>query len=535
MSVTTLPPLRIRKLALLLLALAAPPAAAAPTDPVAVELPSDALGAAFVPGARLVANLPEATVEQEFLVGGTAALYSYAHDPPQGPADLAPVQTGAPWKTRLMVRRPADPQRFNGSVVVEWWNSTAGFDTAPSWDVSAEYFAREGFVYVGVTNSTTAINFLRGGCRLFGIFPPTCGTRYASLQLSDNGLAYEALNQISNLLKSGAADSPIPGDYRVERLYHVGQSQQGGSLITFASAFHLPGVTDGYFIQANIFARRIHDGPVCGAGSAPAFPACVPTLQGADVFVRRDLPVPVVQALTETDVDFLFGVSGRQPDANNFRYYEMAGTAHLTVHEGIEIIPAGVLGPNALLLEDVCLNPMNSGADGPVHASYLYNAMWRNLEQQVRWRRAPPAGRTIETDAAGEIVRDASGNAQGGLRLPAMQVPIASYNPPSNVADPTLPAVLLPLLNLACRLGGSYTPFDVATLHDLYQTQERYEGRVALASFRLFLERFLLFEDWAKIQREAQENPILPPGCELGGELALLLPGLFWLRRRRYA
>jgi hypothetical protein len=513
----------------------AAPAFSAATDPVQVELPSDALGAAFATGIRRVVDLPQPLIEEEFLVGGTATLFSYASSPPQGPGDIVPVQSGVPWKTRLIVRRPADPRRFNGSLVIEWWNSTAGFDSAPSWDVSAEYFAREGFVYVGVTNSTTAIAFLRGGCRLFGIFPPSCGTRYASLSLPDNGLAYEAISQIAYLLKSGGAGSPLPADYRVKRLYHVGQSQQGGSVITYASAFHVPGVNDGYFVQANIFARAIKDGAACGASGAPAFPACVPRLQGSDVFVRSDLPVPVVQALTETDVDFLFGTSGRQPDAPNYRYYEMAGTAHLTVHENVEVIPAGVLGPDALLLEDVCLNPVNSGADGPVHASYLYNAMWRNLEQQVRRGLAPPAGRVIRTDAAGEILRDAYGNARGGLGLPAIQVPIASYNPPSNVADPTLPPALLPLLNLACRLGGSYTPFDMATLHRLYGSQERYEGAVALASFALFLERFLLPEDWKKIARDAAEPPILPAGCDLGGEAALVLPVLLWLGRRRYA
>jgi hypothetical protein len=68
----------------------------------------------------------------------------------------------------MILRRPASHGPFNGTVVIEWWNSTADFDTAPVWDASAEYFARNGIVYVGVTNSNQSMDYLVGGCR-----PPT--------------------------------------------------------------------------------------------------------------------------------------------------------------------------------------------------------------------------------------------------------------------------------------------------------------------------------------------------------------------------
>ena len=148
---------------------------AAPTDPITLETPDGALGPIFPTGFRTLANLAQPYVEEEFLVSGAATLFTYG-DPPV-PTEIVPVQTGVPYKTRLIVRRPADPAAFNGSVVIEWWNSTAGFDTSPSWEASAEYFGRKGIVYVGVTNSDTAIRFLRTGCRLFGLLPPSCGTR----------------------------------------------------------------------------------------------------------------------------------------------------------------------------------------------------------------------------------------------------------------------------------------------------------------------------------------------------------------------
>jgi hypothetical protein len=125
---------------------------AAPTDPVSVTLPPAGQGDSFVPGTRLVEDLKQQYAEEEYFVSGSATLFNYAHNPPLGPTDLVPVQTNVPYQTRIIVRRPAVQAQFNGTVVVEWWNSTAGFDSAPVWDTSAEYFSRSGAVYVGVTN-----------------------------------------------------------------------------------------------------------------------------------------------------------------------------------------------------------------------------------------------------------------------------------------------------------------------------------------------------------------------------------------------
>ena len=98
-------------------------------------------------------------MEEELFVSGGATVYTYEEQPRR--EVVVPREPGVPYKTRLIVRRPADPARFSGTVVVEWWNSTASFDSAPVWDASAEFFAREGWIYVGVTNSNTPIAFLR--------------------------------------------------------------------------------------------------------------------------------------------------------------------------------------------------------------------------------------------------------------------------------------------------------------------------------------------------------------------------------------
>jgi hypothetical protein len=385
-------------------------------------------------------------------------------------------------------------------VVIEWFNSTALFDTSPVWHGSAEYFARKGIVYVGWTNARETVGFLVNGCPVLGIFPPPqCGTRYAALSMPENGQAYEAGSQIAKLLKSSSANNPLHPDYPVERIFHAGQSQQGGSMVTYASAFHFPGVNDGYFVQASgSSARRINYRTSCDDPNAPAYPECTPRLQGDDRRVRTDLPVPVYRAHTETDMGGVLAGGSRQNDTASFRYYEMAGTTHITVHKGIETVPPGVIEPNdpGISLEDICLYPLNTLADGPILGSFLYNAMWENMELQVRLGTPPPSGDLLEVDPNNELARDEYGNVLGGIRLPQMDVPVASYYP-SNEADPNLPGLVSYLGNLFCVLSGIVTPFDAETLAGLYDDNQDYVDQIAARADDLVAARFLLPEDAA--------------------------------------
>jgi hypothetical protein len=491
----------------LLLPCSALTAAAGPTDPVTVEVPPDNQGPAFIPGVRLVEDLPKAYVEEEFFISGEATLYNYAHNPPIGPTDIVAIQTNVPYKTRIIVRRPAKASKANGTVVIEWWNSTAGFDTAPSWDPSAEYFANAGVIYVGVTNSTTSLGFLVNGCRLFGFLPPSCGTRYSTLSLPENGLAYDIVNQLANLLKSDDPANPLPEGFAAELVLHAGESQQAGSLVTFASGFHTPGNSDGYFIQSGINARSINSGPRCGADGSPAFPECAPRLVFPSSLVRTDLPVPVYQTVTQTDFEGLgFNVFGRQADTPTFRYYEIAGAAHSTVHEGIEIIPAGILGPNPVFLTDLCLEQLNTVADGPVFASYVLNALWERMQEQILDGEVPPAGVLLDTFAGG-LVRDAHDNVTGGVRLPSMEAPTATYVS-SATADPDLPPLLGGFAGLACGLSGAVEPFDAATLDALYPDHGTYVSRVVESANDLKSQGLLLQQNAVMVKTAAAESEI---------------------------
>ena len=64
-------------------------------------------------------------VEEEYFLQGTARTYDIPRDQM---SNGTPSETTHPFKTRIVVRRPAMPARFNGTVVVEWTNVSEGFD-----------------------------------------------------------------------------------------------------------------------------------------------------------------------------------------------------------------------------------------------------------------------------------------------------------------------------------------------------------------------------------------------------------------------
>jgi hypothetical protein len=75
----------------------------------------------------------------EFFVSGTASSYKLAIGPtPDGQWNAVPAAT-ATYGSRIVVVRPADPKKLNGTVVVEWLNLSGGSDADP---IGTRYAAR---------------------------------------------------------------------------------------------------------------------------------------------------------------------------------------------------------------------------------------------------------------------------------------------------------------------------------------------------------------------------------------------------------
>src|SRR5213078_2025099 len=81
------------------------------------------------------------------------------------------------YKTRIVVRRPADAKRFNGTVLVEWYNVTNGFDAENMWFFGWEHMLRAGYIWVGVSAQQVGVAALK----------KFSAARYGSIDVNQGG------------------------------------------------------------------------------------------------------------------------------------------------------------------------------------------------------------------------------------------------------------------------------------------------------------------------------------------------------------
>src|SRR5713226_8779705 len=154
-----------------LAALAAAVATAVPlaTGPIAVTAESYPFMAAR--RAQELVDLEKlGYIEEEFFISGAANVYDWNVD-----ASLSVRTANAPYTTRILLRRPANPARLSGTVVVEPLNNARAYDWAFVWAYSYGYFAEHGDAWIGVTHMPAAIAALK----------KFNATRYAPLSMSN--------------------------------------------------------------------------------------------------------------------------------------------------------------------------------------------------------------------------------------------------------------------------------------------------------------------------------------------------------------
>src|ERR1019366_955901 len=142
-------------------------------------------------------------VEQEFFASGTAHAFTATSSPADGRWTIEP-SAAASYKTRVVVRRPASPAKFNGTVVVEWMNVSGG-ESAPDWDYLNPMLMRDGYAYVGVSAQALGVE---GGAPIFGVGAPSPGlvhaepSRYGTLHHPGDQYALDMYAQIGRALRA---------------------------------------------------------------------------------------------------------------------------------------------------------------------------------------------------------------------------------------------------------------------------------------------------------------------------------------------
>lgn len=395
--------------------------------------------------------------EDEYFVEGSTNLYAYDEN-----NNVIVTDTGVGYKTRMLIRRPIQPSRFNGTVIVEWLNPTAGFDGDTIWLNNYRWMIREGAIWVGVTIKPVS-SFL----------PFWNPERYEGLFMPDISSIWDAMGDIAVLFKSSSPENPL-WHFGVERIIAAGYSQSANYLMTYANEFHE---------NARIHGKSAHDGYFIAAGSFR--PKQINTAdEDAGVQYedeRRFITVaaPVIRMQTETEVVGFPSYPARQPQSPTYRLYEMAGGAHVDQRSN-ELLFGTAWARDLGTAPVTCDNEIN-----PIPIGHLETSALRNLDWWIRFGIEPPPNGLIELDFSTDpptIVRDEFGNALGGVRLPQINVPLGNYLP-SNTGSGF------------CFLFGSFVPFDQQTLSELYRNRGDYVRRIVREVRRSLRERHLIPSD----------------------------------------
>jgi hypothetical protein len=408
-------------------------------------------------------------VEQEFFLEGTARAYEPTGPLPDDGRWSVTTSTTAPYRTRVLVRRPKDPSKFKGVVQVEWLNVSGGLDAAPDWGLGNAELLRGGFVWVGVSTQQTGIKNLQS----------SHPDRYGTLDHPGDAYSYDIYSQAAQALRRPGGTNLLGGNkYRVKRLIADGESQSAFRMVTYINAIQpLTRMFDGFFVHS----RFSNAAPLAEGGSG-AIPN--PT------FIRTDGKAPILVLESETDVPR--HLAARQPDSARYRLWEVAGTAHFD-EDGINALTGISKADLAVTPPLGCAQRINSA---PMR--YVVDTGIHDLARWASGGRPPPRAPQVATSGdPPTIERDEFGNARGGIRLPQLEAPTATLSGEPG-GGPGF-----------CSLFGFTAAFDSARLASLYPSQRDYMAKFEQATDRAVRQGFMLTAD-AKVAKEEASRSGIP-------------------------
>ena len=161
--------------------------------------------------------------EREFTMSGGATVYRQSGFwSSNGKWGVSAAQTNVPYTTRLLVRYPTDPAKFNGTVVFEWLNDTTGGDQDPVWSELYNELSK-GYAYVGVTAQKPGMSDLTRGIRRAMASSATATTE-----------SYDIFTQAAKVVKADSAT--LLGGLTPKELIGTGDSQSAFRVDTYVNA-----------------------------------------------------------------------------------------------------------------------------------------------------------------------------------------------------------------------------------------------------------------------------------------------------------
>ena len=421
-------------------------------------------------------------VEEEFFLSGEATTYTQAPGTDWGRDGKWTVNPSGkvPFRTRLLVYRPADSRKFNGTVVTCWNNVTAGYELffgeSPEVLESGCAFVCASVQKVGVHGFEDNPQGLVAWDR----------ERYGDLDIPTDDASYDIFTQIGRAVGPNRDRTNDPlGGLEVSSVIGIGASQSAGRLATYVNAIHpfssrQGGRTfDGYILQIYFGAGagiEASDRPTPVDRTAPR---AVPR---AANLIREDLDVPAMIVNTELEAIACYGV--RQPDTAKFVTWEAAALTHVSYQ-------AQVIRNRKYERDFGVAPPAASQEMNRIYIQPYYDAALHHMRGWVKGGTPAPAQPLIEFTSAGEVVRDEHGIARGGIRLPQAAVPVAMNS--SVPVSRDFPGML----------RGSNQVFGAAELRSLYGDEANYLRLFEAAAARAVERGVMLPRDVAPAIEEA--------------------------------
>jgi len=388
-------------------------------------------------------------VEEEYFVSGTAQRFApVGQVRKDGRWSIRPVAR-APFRTRVIVHRPIDPKSFNGIVICEWANVTAGFELSIA---AMEGYHRQGFAYAAISAQMVGIEGFPGSAVALRPWDPD---RYGTLSIPGDSFSFDIFSTVAKALGPnrplGGVD-PMNG-LRVRKLIATGASQSAARLTSYANAVQpLTNLFSGFIPVVGSAYGTHFDDFVYDATKSESENRSRRLTRIYPTRIRSDLDVPVIYVSSQSETLKLYG--RRQPDTNRFRLWEVAGASHLSSYGAYN-------------------SPDLSARDGipPLGTSQLIDLLpvvEAACAAMVKWidRGKPPQKHDpirVRPDGTA-IESDDFGNARGGVRLPELVVPTARYD---TIQSPQ---------------RGTRTPFSPEQLDALYPTTDSYVEKVRIAA-----------------------------------------------------
>ncbi|MGH2756801.1 MAG: alpha/beta hydrolase domain-containing protein [Actinomycetota bacterium] len=402
--------------------------------------------------------LEKGWIEEEFFVEGTARTYTTA------------TETEAPFKTRILVRRPKDPSEFNGTVILDWNNVTIPADRDVAWSPLHEVIMERGYVYVAVAAQRLGVEISPLALKQWD------PVRYGSLLHPGDDYSYDIFSQAGEAV----LDNKVLGGLRpcVEYRLAMGASQSATRLKTYINE-----------VQKK---AQVYDG-------------FNPQIINSEDVKRNILPVLWVNSMAESSDEEV------PKDSGLFRLWEIAGAAHTSnnssSYHDAQLVYNHSNGTTGEWDKETANSWGYRNDPGQCLSRNWYQAglIWSSalvtLDRWVRTGVAPDPMPRIKRDKDG-VAFDEFGMMKGGVRTPIIDVPIASY-----FAGVTMPPTSDPcgMVGGAIALSGTTRVFTGEQLAKLYPTPKDYLKKFYAATEEAAGNGSILPADADRLRKRASE------------------------------